>query len=244
MSDHEEHDGVERVAADDGMVASRALCALLERTARSHGDTPALTVHGADGRRSGLTWAETRTETLRTAAGLRGLGVRRGDRVALISTPRPEYAVGYLGTIHLGARPVSVHDSLPAEQVTYAGVDSGAVVAIVEEGVELRRWIQALPELGSLLALVVIDQSTPRPRSVMSWNELVAAGADQSTADPRETRQRPEPPCSDEDTALVYVPDATGRPTGVARSHPEVLRSSGLDIDPTSRVAAAHGTHR
>src|SRR5690349_22176712 len=67
----------------------------------------------------------------RVSLGLEELGVRGGDRVAILSENRPEWAIVDYATLALGAADVPVYPNLPADQVAYILRDSGACVAFV-----------------------------------------------------------------------------------------------------------------
>src|SRR5512133_3584055 len=66
-----------------------------------------------------LTWAELRDRVDALAGGLRRLGVRKGDTVALIFGNRPEFSVADLAVMTLGATPFSLYQTLSPEQVQY-----------------------------------------------------------------------------------------------------------------------------
>src|SRR5215211_6585275 len=79
-----------------------------------------------------LTWAELRDRVDALAGGLAGLGVRRGDTVALMLGNRPEFAIADLAVMMLGAVPYSIYLTSAPEQIAYVVEDAGTRVAIVE----------------------------------------------------------------------------------------------------------------
>src|ERR1044072_4949707 len=79
-----------------------------------------------------LTWSELRARVDALAGGLAELGVKRGDRVALMLGNRPEFHIADLAVMTLGATPVSLYPTLTPEQVAYVVADSGARVALIE----------------------------------------------------------------------------------------------------------------
>src|ERR687889_1711284 len=79
-----------------------------------------------------LTWAQLRDRVDALAGGLAGLGVGRGDTVALMLGNRPEFHIADLAAMTLGATPFSVYLTSSPEQVAYVIGDAGARVAIVE----------------------------------------------------------------------------------------------------------------
>ena len=102
-----------------------------------------------------LTWAQLRDRADALAGGLAGLGVRRGDRVALMLGNRPEFHIADLAAMTLGATPFSIYQTFTPEQVAFIVGDAGAKLAIVEEQyVELFR--QARGELPALETVVVV----------------------------------------------------------------------------------------
>ena len=67
----------------------------------------------------------------RTALGLEELGVRAGDRVAILSENRPEWAIADYACLTIGAADVPIYPNLPADQIAYILNDSGAVAIFV-----------------------------------------------------------------------------------------------------------------
>src|SRR5215204_7133010 len=80
-----------------------------------------------------LTWAQLRDRVDALAGGLAGLGVQRGDTVALMLSNRPEFHLADLAVMSLGAVPYSIYLTSAPEQVAYVIQDAGSRVAIVEE---------------------------------------------------------------------------------------------------------------
>ena len=79
-----------------------------------------------------LTWAQLRDRVDALAGGLAGLGVRRGDTVALMIGNRPEFHVADLAAMTLGATPFSIYPTFTPAQIAYVVGDAGAKVAIVD----------------------------------------------------------------------------------------------------------------
>jgi long-chain acyl-CoA synthetase len=79
------------------------------------------------------TWAQLRDKVDALAGGLKQLGVKRGDTVALMISNRPEFMIADLAAMTLGATPFSIYLTSAPDQVRYVVQDAGAKVAIVEE---------------------------------------------------------------------------------------------------------------
>src|SRR5689334_15512030 len=77
---------------------------------------------------------DTLAERVRRASlGLDALGVRPGDRVAILSTNRPEWVIADLACLSMGVADVPVYPNLPADQTCYILRDSGAVAVFTSD---------------------------------------------------------------------------------------------------------------
>src|SRR6185312_3404487 len=92
------------------------MCAAFQRTAAIDPDAVALRTPGAT---QTLTWRDYAQQVKKVAAGLTGLGVRRGDTVSLMMANRVEFYPLEVGAQHVGAISFSVYNTLPAEQLVY-----------------------------------------------------------------------------------------------------------------------------
>jgi long-chain acyl-CoA synthetase len=167
------------------------------RSAELFGDLPAL------GMASGtpLTYREVEYFSRRAAAALQLAGVRKGDRVAIISENRPEWGVASFAVARAGAVAVPILIDFPDEQVANILEHSGARVVFAS-----KRQRKKLEEslLGSLTLLPIED--------------LAASGAEAGPAEAAERFVAPE--LGPEDlAAIVYTSGTTGRSKGVMLTH-------------------------
>ncbi|MFZ5813980.1 MAG: long-chain-fatty-acid--CoA ligase [Bacillota bacterium] len=102
-----------------------ALYDLLEQAAERHGDGTATIFYGAK-----LTYRQMRQQARRVAAGLIGLGVRKGDRVALMLPNCPQAVIAYYGALMAGAIVVQVNPLYMPRELSHQISDSGARVMI------------------------------------------------------------------------------------------------------------------
>src|SRR3954469_11746946 len=87
--------------------------------------------HKKDGLYHDLSWDHARRSADAAAAGLVALGVKAGDRVAILSENRVEWPLADLACLSAGAVDVPMHAPLSAKQVAYQLAHSGAVGVIV-----------------------------------------------------------------------------------------------------------------
>ena len=111
------------------MSSERTLCAAFQARVAERGDEVALRTRGGE---LEMTWREYDAGVRRLAARLHGLGLRRGDAIALMLRNRPEFHLVDAAAMHLGAIPFSVYNTSSPEQVEFVVRDSGAGIAVVE----------------------------------------------------------------------------------------------------------------
>jgi len=157
------------------------------------------------------TYAELDDRVDLTAAALAGLGVRKGDRVALLIGNVPEFVTGLYGGLRAGAVVCPLNILLTGEELGYILADAGAKVAITELG-SLQSLLDARGRLPDLETIVVIG-GPPAPPGTVSLEEAV-----QSEAEPPQVSTGPE------DVAVIaYTAGTTAEPKGAVLSHRNLL---------------------
>lgn len=184
------------------------MCEAFQRTASVDPDAVALRTPGAT---QTLTWREYAAQVRKVAAGLAGLGVRRGDTVSLMMANRIEFYPLEVGAQHVGATSFSVYNTLPAEQLTYLFDNAGTKVVICEE-----QYVERIRASGAAIEhIVCIDGS---PDGTLSVDELYAAApADFDFESAWRAVQ------SDDIVTLIYTSGTTGNPKGVEMTHANLL---------------------
>jgi long-subunit acyl-CoA synthetase (AMP-forming) len=205
-------------------VRGRTLCDLLAEHATGHGDATAMSWK-RDGAWQSLSWRDYRERVAEVAMGLAGLGVGRGDFVAIMATNRPEHVLADQGAVHAGATPTSFYFTLAAEQIGYVAGHCQAKVAFLEDRDMLKRWQELREELPALRYLVVFDGAADElgGDGVLGWDELVRRGREALAADRagfEELRGRVGP---EDNATLLYTSGTTGPPKGVLLTHHNVL---------------------
>ena len=163
-----------------------------------------------------LTWGEVRERVDALAAGLAGLGVGRGDTVALMMGNRPEFHVCDLAAVTLGAAPFSIYLTSTAEQIRYVVADAAARVAIVEQA-HLPAMLEARAELPALEHVVVVDGEAPEGARTLA--ELEQAGR----ASDFDVDAALAAVSGDDVATLIYTSGTTGPPKGVELTHANVF---------------------
>lgn len=163
--------------------------------------------------RSGKGWRtytvkEFERSTRETAARLSHAGVAAGDRVALLVENRPEWHILDFACHLLGAVPVPLYVTLPADQVRYIVNDSQSRMLVVSGREHARTALEASASLPGV-RVIGLDAGLAEGLECLHDLKLPAA------------RHWPEPaPLSGDDLAsLIYTSGTTGEPKGVMLSH-------------------------
>jgi long-subunit acyl-CoA synthetase (AMP-forming) len=204
-------------------IQGRTLCDLLAEHAAGHGDAPAMSWK-RDGAWQTLSWREYRERVAEVAMGLAGLGVGKGDFVAIMATNRPEHVLADQAAVHAGATPTTFYFTLPPEQIRYVAGHCEAKVAVLEDRDMLKRWQELRDDLPALRYLVVLDGAEEGDGpGVLGWDDLVARGRGALAGDGsgfEELRRRVGP---EDNATLLYTSGTTGPPKGVLLTHHNVL---------------------
>ncbi len=200
------------------------LCGMLALTAERSGGEPAYSDRDDDGPWQTLTWAQTRQQALELAAGLIGLGLQPGERVALMLPNRVEHVLADLGVVHAGGVPVTFYATLAADQIGYVASDCEARIAVLDGASELARWQAALAGLPRLKKIIVRDTAAcPPGDQYLTWADFVALGRERLAAEPGAVADRVAAIGPDDPVTLLYTSGTTGNPKGVVVTHRSVL---------------------
>ena len=169
------------------------------------------------------------------ALGLHGLGVRAGDRVALLSENRPEWFLVDSGMQILGAVNVPLYSTLMPGQIAYVVNDSGAKVLIASDGSQQKKIAEIKKELRAVEHFVVLDASAEL--DAISLSSIEEKGEAAGEKDP-ELAQKLADAVSPEDLAsIVYTSGTTGDPKGVMLTHDNLVSNvhAGLKVLPVNK---------
>lgn len=167
-----------------------------------------------------ISWEALEQQVQAFAGYLHQRGVQVGDRVAVLSENRPEWAITDLATQILGGVNVSLYTSLPASQVGYILKDSGAKVVITSASIQLRKAEDVFDECPDLVEIITMSElRAEHPDYVRYWDDVIAEGAaywqkHATTLAPIGDTVQP-----DDLSALIYTSGTTGTPKGVMLTH-------------------------
>jgi long-chain acyl-CoA synthetase len=173
-------------------------------------------------------WHAISSDELRLAVeeismGLRALGVGKGDRVAIISENRPEWAMADLAVLCAGAADAPIYPTLTAAQVLYILKDSESTVAFVSTAAQAAKVAEVRPQLPHLRNVVCFE---PAPvEGTITLQELRARGRQGLAADRDAVRRRAGEVGGEDLATLIYTSGTTGDPKGVMLTHANLLHN-------------------
>ncbi|MET9670310.1 AMP-dependent synthetase/ligase [Streptomyces sp. NPDC006475] len=197
-------------AAPPGLNAS-TLCEAFQLTARTCADDPALrTPDGA----LQLTWREYAQRVRDIAGGLSALGVGHADPVALMLVNRPEFHLLDMASVHLGAVPFSIYNTLPVDEIAELLRNSGSRVVVTEA--QFLDQVLMARQGTAVTSVVVIDR--PASAGVMSLADVEGLGT--QGFDFEATWRAVQP---DDVLTLIYTSGTTGQRKGVEITHASMI---------------------
>ncbi len=177
------------------------LASLVQNSCRYFSNETALIQDG-----SRLTYGELAGRVEAFAHHLRKLGVRRGDKVALLLPNKPSFTVAYFGILHAGATVVPISFLSVAREISYLLKDSEAVALVAWRAYESQAR-QGFVDAGSAQHLLIADESKG-PLCIVDGPPVDPLGRCEMAA------------TGPEDSAVIlYTSGTTGEPKGAELTH-------------------------
>jgi len=162
---------------------------------------------GGGGAQAAYSFWDIQQAANRLSNALAGLGVQRGDRVAIILPQRPEAAIAYIAIFQMGAVALPLSHLFGPDALEYRLGHAGASVAIVEPSTLPNLWA-VKDRLEALRHVIGVGGA--RETGVQPWEALLArasrrfAGVDTAADDP---------------ALIIYTSGTTGAPKGALEAH-------------------------
>jgi long-chain acyl-CoA synthetase len=149
--------------------------------------------------------------------GLGELGVQPGDRVAILSENRPEWAIADYACLTARCTDVPIYPTLPSKQAEYNLRDSGATAIFVSSRQQMEKVLAVRDRLPALRHIIAFDEEARGP-GVLSLEQVYACG--RSARAHGANWQRDALAVGPSDLAtLIYTSGTTGEMKGVMLTH-------------------------
>lgn len=174
-----------------------------------------------------ISWEKFREHVVNLSGYLYSRGIRTGDRVAIISENRPEWAFTDMATQVLGAVNVSIYTSLPAKQVEYIVQDSGSRILVVSTNIQLKKAAEVFNNCPNLSEIVVMAPPKKKiPEFVITMDQAVQLGIEGLKRCSEEIQALRAKVGPESLSALIYTSGTTGVPKGVMLTHRNLCQNA------------------
>ncbi len=193
-------------------------------TEKFAGESRPFLLHKVDDTYRGITYSEVRSRVETFAFGLAALGLKRGDRVAIIAENRPEWVISDLAIVSLGAVDVPIYPTMTAKQIEFIFNDAGVKMAIVSNQFQLNKVMRVYPEVATLekVILIVEKGTIPEPDTI-SFSAVMDLGKAQRKEQPDLLATSLAMVKPEDLLTLIYTSGTTGNPKGVMLTHENLV---------------------
>jgi long-chain acyl-CoA synthetase len=197
-------------------VAVLTLCRLFLDSCRAHRSPGRMVVKRASG------WAKIPTDEIETTVrrlslGFQALGLKPGDRLAILSENRPEWVMADFAALCAGAVTVPIYTSLLPDQVRYILDDAGAKIIVCSD-LEMWRKVEAVRDALPALERIILVEGDP-PAGTHALSDVVDMGRRVDAEEPERFARSAEVAKPGDLASIIYTSGTTGLPKGVMLSH-------------------------
>ena len=196
---------------------------MVQNTIQQYGSKTALS-HKVDKKYQDISYATLAERIKDFCLGLTELGLQKGDRVALLSENRPEWAITDLATLAGGGVTVPMFSTLTSAQVEYIVRDSGAKILCVSGERQLQKikdWDANVPT--NLQHIVIFDDL--QDDSVRTFDQVCELGQQVENGD-QVYQQASEAVEPDDLASIIYTSGTTGDPKGAMLTHSNFMSNA------------------
>ncbi len=197
-------------------------------------DLPDALNYKSDGEWKTISSAEIIERAENIALGLYSLGLRKGDRVAILAPNSPDWTLADAGCQFAGVIDVPIYTTLAPESVRYIIDDSQSRVLFLQGQEAYERLIPALKDCKSIEKFILFDEEESANDRVISLQQLESTGAELKTENPVLSEELRDAVKSNDIATLIYTSGTTGEPKGVMLSHRNLISNA---IDASEKYA-------
>jgi long-chain acyl-CoA synthetase len=206
------------------------LVQLLEKSVRLHGDKECLR-YKRGGQYVSMSYGEFWRSVLNFAAGMRQLGVQPGDKIGILSTNCPEWAIADYAALAVGAVVVPVYPTLPEDQVLYILNNADVFMCVVEDFEQYQKIASRCPEQLKHIAVIRSESMSENHLSPpwFPFTDLLELGQEADVL----LRVPAEVPV-DGLATIVHTSGTSGNPKGVMLTHRNIVSNvlASLEVAP------------
>lgn len=157
------------------------------------------------------------------ALGLYSLGIRKGDRVAILSANSPDWTITDFGCQLSGVIDVPIYTTLAPNSVEYIINDSGSKVFFIENMDTFERLKEIFPNCPTLEKIVVFGNKNLEAENSISIKDLEKLGENLRSENSGLIQELIQKVDKEEIATLIYTSGTTGEPKGVMLTHQNLV---------------------
>ncbi len=157
------------------------------------------------------------------ALGLYSIGLRKGDRAAILAANSPEWTLADAGCQFAGIIDAPIYTTLSPNSIEYILKDSGAKILFLQSKRTFDRIKGILPECKDIEKMVFFDAKNVDGENSISLEELEIAGAKLKSENPESVGELIKASLPNDVATLIYTSGTTGEPKGVMLSHQNII---------------------
>jgi long-chain acyl-CoA synthetase len=204
--------------------AIQNLPAMFFAEAERRGEAPFLWAK-REGAYQPLSWREAARQASALSRALRALGLKKGDRIGLVSENRPEWMIADLAIMAAGAVTVPAYTTNTIEDHRHILANAGCRAVIVSTNALAQRVIPAADPIAQVEHVILVEPLTKGQISqaeIHLWSDLVARGE----AMPDDVADTVAQLGRDDTACLIYTSGTGGVPKGVILSHANIIANA------------------
>lgn len=181
--------------------------------------------HKVSGKYVGITYDQFKEETDAFAFGLASLGIKKDDKIAIISENRPEWVYSDMAILGLGAIDVPLYPSLTSESVEFILNNSETKAIIVSTKFQLNKVMKVRDKCKTLKFIILLNEKDfdPNNKDLMTFSKVQELGKVFQKEHPSLLKDnlsliKPADVCT-----IIYTSGTTGEPKGVVLTHHNIL---------------------
>ncbi len=179
------------------------------------------------------TWAQVAAEVRALACGLAALGLKRGDKIAIVGDNRPRLYWTMTAAQAIGAIPVPLYQDSAAKEMTFVIDHAEVRFAMVEDQEQVDKMIEIRSGDGRLDQVIYDDARGMRHYNhdfLHSFDDVQAAGREFDTANAGFYEAEVAKGTGTDTAIILYTSGTTGQPKGVVLSFDNLVRSAANGI--------------
>ena len=196
----------------------RTIIELLENSVQKYPDNPYLFEKKTEKYES-VTFKETREQVYKVAAGLLALGIRKGDRIALISESRTDWVISELGILHTGAVNVPLSILLKEGADLKFRLEHSETRWVIVSGNQLYKIRSIKKELKDLEKVILLDPCESCEKDEIFMGDVKKSGEEYLEKNYEKLIEAMKAVGPDDNANICYTSGTTADPKGIILTH-------------------------